>query len=229
MNLQFVSLRRVVPFALAILARPVIPLLPAQTGTTPAPYQFSAGFTALSNSFNGLPGAEQPLLGWNASAAFPAWRNLRFKIDVSAFRGTNLGATQSAYFILGGAQYEHSLGRKERVFAEALVGDGGFNRFWGPQGLPAATASFSELLGGGLDTALNPHLALRVEGGMQHTNLALIEKLSYSLPYHLAGLPNYFGRFSAGLVWTPRRGTAAFTRVGDEGRRSAPVATELIL
>ena len=228
MNIPWASVHRaILPAALAMFALPVLPPLHAQPETA-APYRISAGFDALTNSFTGRPGAQQPRAGWNASAAFPAWRNLRFKVDVSAFRGTNLGATESAYFILGGAQYEHSLGR-ERVFAEALVGDGGFNRFWGPEGHPGATASFAELLGGGLDTPLSPHLALRLEGGMQHTNLALIEKVSYSLPYHLAGLPNYFGRFSAGLVWTPRLGPAAVARGPAETRESERVASDLTL
>lgn len=35
-------------------------------------------------------------------------------------------------------------------------------------------------------------------------------------PYHLSGVPNYFGRLSAGLVWIPHPGCAI--------RRSAPAA-----
>ncbi|HSZ16127.1 MAG TPA: acyloxyacyl hydrolase [Terracidiphilus sp.] len=173
----------------------------AQTET--APYRFSGGYATLSNSFNGLPGAHQPLTGWDASAALPAWHNLRFKIDVSAFSGTNLNAQQHALFILGGAQYEYAI-RREHVFAQALVGDGGFNRFWGPNAAPGDTASFSELLGGGLDTPITRHFALRVEANLQHTNLALIQSLTYALPSHFAGQPNYLGRYGAGLVWTPR-------------------------
>jgi hypothetical protein len=57
-------------------------------------YQISGGFSCLSNTMNGVPGARQPLLGWDASLASPAWRNLRFKIDYSGFLGKNLGASQ---------------------------------------------------------------------------------------------------------------------------------------
>ena len=48
-------------------------------------YQISAGFSYLSNSVNGVPGARQPLAGWEASLASSAWRNLRFKIDYSGY------------------------------------------------------------------------------------------------------------------------------------------------
>jgi hypothetical protein len=203
----------------------IVSLLVAATAEseTPASYQLSAGFAAFSNSFNGLPGSRQPLIGWDASAAFPAWHNLRFKIDVSAFNGNDLSAQQHAFFILGGAQYEHAIGR-ERVFVQALFGDGGFNGYWGPTGLPGATASFSELLGGGLDTPVSRHLALRLED-MQHTDLALIEKVSYAYPYHLAGLPNYFGSYSAGLVWTPRLELAHNT---SDDHPPQPVQSELV-
>jgi hypothetical protein len=199
----------------------------AQSSET-APFRFSGGFAALSNSFNGLPGSRQPLTGWNASAVSPGWHNLRFKVDVSEFSGNNLGARQRALFILGGAQYEHPIGR-ERVFAEALFGDGGFNRFWGPNALPGGTASFSELLGGGLDTPVTRHLALRVEADLQHTNLALIERLGYSLPYHVAGLPNYFGHFSAGVVWTPRLEPKRSATDSSSHDASETVQNELIL
>jgi len=116
--------------SLAVLALPVIAAAQSEIS---APYRLFGGFAALSNSFNGLPGSRQPLTGWEASAAFPAWHNLRFKVDVSAFNGSNLSAQQHVFFIMGGAQYEHAIGR-ERVFADALFGDGGLNRFWGPNG-----------------------------------------------------------------------------------------------
>ena len=116
----------------------------AQSGVA-ATYQLSGGYSYLSNSYNGIPGARQQLNGWDASAAFPAWHNLRFKVDVSGYNGTNLGATQRSYFILGGAQYEHKLFR-ETLFAHALFGDGGFNRNWGPGTHRGSTASFATVL-----------------------------------------------------------------------------------
>jgi hypothetical protein len=167
------------------------------------PLELSSGFSYLSNSFNGVPNSRQPLLGWNASIAFPAWHNLRFKIDVSDYTGENLGAEQRGYFIMGGGQYERRLGR-ERVFAQALVGDGGLNRNWGAGGALGGTASFAELLGGGVDTPVNKHFAIRFEGGVQHTTFALIQSESNPVPYRIPGLPTYFGRISAGLVWIPR-------------------------
>ncbi|HEY6488643.1 MAG: acyloxyacyl hydrolase [Terracidiphilus sp.] len=206
--------------SLALLA---LPLAASAQSPETAPYRFSAGYAVLSNSFNGTPGAHQPLIGWDASVELPAWHNLRFKIDASAFSGANLGAQQNAFFILGGGQYQHAI-RRERVFAQALVGDGGFNRYWGPNALPGATASFSELLGGGLDTPITRHFALRVEADMQHTNLALIQRLTYALPYHFAGQPHYFGRYAASVVWTPRYEPV---RAG-AGNSSAPVQNELI-
>lgn len=173
-----------------------------------APYQITAGITRLSNSFNGVPGSRHPLDGWSASAAFPAWHGVRFKAAVFQFNGTNLGAPQHARFIMGGGQYEHYFGR-EGVFGEALFGDGGLNRNWGPGGTRGNTASFSTLLGGGLDTPLGRHFAIRVEGDFQWANFALVEPEPYNAPYEIPGLPNYFARISTGLLWLPRLGHPA--------------------
>jgi len=193
-----------------------------------APFQIYGGFSELTNSFNGLPGSHQPLNGWDAGVAFPAWHNLRFKIDVSGFNGTNLGAQQNAYFIMGGGQYERTFHR-ERFFAHALFGDGGFNRNWGPNGLPGDTASFSVLTGGGVDTPVGKHFAIRLEGDMQHTNLALIESEKDPVPYRVPGLPNYFGRFSTGIVWIPRLGNPVVLSSRPEGGyQKQPVESELI-
>jgi Lipid A 3-O-deacylase (PagL) len=181
-------------------------LLPAELGAqtqASAPFQIFGGWSYLSNSFNGVRGSRQPLVGWDAAVAFPAWHNLRFKIDVSGYDGTNLGAPQRAYFIMAGGQYEKRWGR-ERLFAQALVGDGGLNRNWGAGGIPGGIASFSTLLGGGVDTPFSGHFGIRFEGGFQHTTFALIQSVSNPVPYRIPGLPTYFGRFSAGLVWIPR-------------------------
>jgi hypothetical protein len=142
-------------------------------------YQISGGFSYLSNSINGVPGARQPLLGWEASlASKPAWRNLRFKIDYSGYLGNNLGAPQHPYFIAAGGQYDHRLG-KENLFAEALFGDCGLNGNWGPNKSPGSSASFAMLLGGGVDTPVSRHLAMRFEGGYQYTNFALYKSVTY--------------------------------------------------
>jgi hypothetical protein len=165
-----------------------------------ARYQLYGGYSLLSNSFNGVPGSRQPLNGWDASIAFPPWRSLRFKIDTSGYRGTNLGAQQSAFFIMGGGQYGWHFG-KEAVFVEGLAGDGGLNRYWGANQTPGETASFSTLVGGGLDTPLTRHFAFRVEGDYFWTNFALVQSVSTLIPYRIPGLPNNFGRISTGCVW----------------------------
>ena len=59
-----------------------------------ARFQVYGGYTFLSNSPNGLPGSRQPLNGWDATFAFRQWRFIRFKVDVSSCRGTNLGARE---------------------------------------------------------------------------------------------------------------------------------------
>jgi Lipid A 3-O-deacylase (PagL) len=186
-----------------IILSSCIPLTLASQSGTSAPYQISGGFNYFSNSFNGVPGYRHALSGWDAAVAFPAWRSLRFKIDVSGLNGTNNGAPQHVIFILAGGQYERFVHR-EGFYVQALLGDGRLNQNWGPGGSPGMTASFSTVIGGGLDTRLTRHFALRVEGDFQYANFALIQSTSYQAPYEIPGLPNYYGRFSSGIVWTPR-------------------------
>lgn len=144
---------------------------PAQSRDSSS-YQIAGGFSYFSNAINGVPGARQGLAGWQASMSTPAWRNLRFKLDYSAYTGSNLGAPQHPYFILAGWEYDYHL-RREKLFAEALVGDCGLNGNWAPNQAPGSSASFATLLGGGVDTPVSRHVAVRFEGGWQHTNFAL--------------------------------------------------------
>jgi len=192
-----------------------------------APYRIYGGITYFSNSFNGVHSLRSHLIGWDSAISFPAWRGLRFKIDVSGTTGENHGAQQHALFILGGGEYEHRVWR-ERVFAHALFGDAGLNRYWGPKGLPGETASFAVLLGGGLDTPISRHFSVRAEGDMQHTNLALVQTVRDPFPYRVPGLPNFMGRFSTGLVWTPRLGSPASALVHESGAARSPTESELI-
>ena len=178
------------------------PLALAAQSAGPPPYEIFAGYSYLSNSFNGVPGSRQGLNGEDASLALPAWHGLRVKIDVTRFSGTNLGAKQDALFILGGGQYERTF-QRERWFVEALFGDVGMNRYWGPNAHPGNTATFATVLGGGLDTPLNRHFAIRVQGDYRFSNLALIQSTSYTQPYRIPGLPQNFASVTAGLVWTP--------------------------
>jgi hypothetical protein len=184
------------------------PLALAAQSAGPPPYQIFAGYSLLSNSFNGVPAERQTLNGEDASVALPGWHGLRVKIDVSHYSGTNLGAKQQALYIMGGGQYERTFHR-ERWFVEALFGDVGMNRYWGPNGQPGMTASFVTQLGGGLDTPLNRHFAIRVQGDYRFSNLALIQSTSYTQPYRIPGLPQNFGSVSTGLVWMPRASSAA--------------------
>jgi hypothetical protein len=193
-----------------------------------APFQLSGGYSYLSNSFNGVPGSRQPLQGWDAAVAFPAWHNLRFKIDVSDYSGSNLGAPQHSFFIMGGGQYERTW-RRERFFVQALVGDGGLNRDWGAGGAPGGTASFSTLLGGGADTPIGKHFGIRFEGGFQHTTFALIRSEANPVPYRIPGLPTYFGRFSTGLVWTPRLASSKRKVLSQSDSTKTPPESELAI
>ena len=196
---------------------------------TQPPMQIYAGYSWLANSFNGLPGQQKALNGWNGGIAFQPWHHLRFKVDFSMFRGINAGAPQHAYFIMGGWQYEATIHR-ERLYTEALVGEGGINGNWfiGDatgylHGDSGSTASLAEFLGGGIDTPISHHAAIRIEGGVQHSGFAPIYPEPRPLPYHLDGIPNYFGRFSVGMVWLPRLGSA----VRPEASHT-PVESEII-
>lgn len=202
----------------------------AQTQAS-APLQVYGGYSWLSNSFNGVPGHRQALSGWNAGAAFPQWHHLRFRLDYSMYRGMNRGDPQHPFFIMGGAQYEAMMHR-ERFYAVALLGEGGLNGTWFStnssiykNGNSGMIASLAEFLGGGIDTPLGAHTALRVEGGTLHTNFDPIEPLPSGRPYHLAGVPNYFGRLSAGLVWIPRPASAIRAAAGTS---AAPAESEII-
>ncbi len=215
---------RVIPVAAFLL----LPLASdAQFDTSP-PCQIYGALSYLSNSFNGTPGAHEPLTGWDAGATFPWFHRLRFVVDVSGYRGNNLGAPQDAVFIMAGGQYERRIGR-EGLFVKALVGDGRINNNWGANGGLGGNASFSTFLGGGLDTPLSHQFGLRVEGGFQHTDFALLESAADPVPYRIQGLPNYFGRISAGLTWTPRPGPPyENTESGGHRPSREPVESELI-
>jgi len=164
----------------------------------PPRYQLYGGYSFLSNSLNGVPGSHHPLNGFDASVAFVSWHNLRFKVDTSGYSGTNLGAPQHPYFILGGGQYTWSIGR-ESIFGEAMIGTAGANKTWPANSALGQTASFASLMGGGLDTALTPHIAFRVSGGYQYSYFAL-EVPRFLTPYRIPGLPTNFFRVSSGLV-----------------------------
>jgi hypothetical protein len=212
------------PLLLTLMAMPVA--LAAQSPSSLPPYELSAGFAYFSNSFNGVPGAHNSMMGGQAAVGFPAWHNIRFKFDVSGFTGTNLGASQAGYTILGGGEYEHSLGR-ERVFGQALFGETGLNRYWGPNGLPGSTASFTVLLGGGVDTPVSKHFAVRVEADVEHTNFYLVQSVKIPIPYRIPDMPNFFGRYSAGLVWTPRLASSNFVSGPASVYNREPVESEL--
>lgn len=177
-----------------------LPLCAQTQKEAPANYQLFAGYSLLSNSLNGVAGSHQPLNGWDGSLAFPAWRGLRFKVDTTGYRGTNLNAPQHLFFIMGGAEYGHRFGR-ERLFVEGLAGTGGANRYWAANQTPGQTASFAAFLGGGVDTPITRRFAWRVDGGYQYSYFQLIQSLATLIPVYNTNLPTNFGRFSTGLVW----------------------------
>jgi hypothetical protein len=207
---------------LLVLLFPCLPLWVGEAQTAAAPYQLSGSLNALSNSFNGVPGSRQPLLGWNVSAAFPAWHNLRFVVDYTSFQGSNLGSPQHAQFPTAGAQYSHRIGR-ETIFGKMLFGEGWLNKNWAANGAIWTLASFTMYAGGGIDTPLSRHFSLRVEGGLQYTNFALETSLTSDFPdYRIPGLPNNFARVSMGLVWAPRLAppASALTRLSSPPPKS---------
>jgi hypothetical protein len=181
-----------------------LPLGTVEAQTATAPYQLSGSLNALSNSFNGVPGSRQPLLGWNGEVAFPAWHHLRFVLDYTDYQGTNLGSPQHGQFPMAGGQYSHRIGRAS-LFGTMLFGEGWLNRNWAANGAIGTLASFTLYGGGGIDTPLDRHFSLRVEGGVQHTNFALQINRTSDYPYYrIPGLPDNFARFSTGIVWAPR-------------------------
>jgi len=193
----------------------------AEPPRQPPPFQIYIGYTRLSNSFNGVPGSHQPLDGMYAGVAFPEWHHLRIKVDYSQYRGSNLGAPQNGFFLMSGGQYGGTFHR-ERFYVEALVGEGALNGRWFKSdstgylnGNTGMLASFTEFIGGGIDTPISRHAAFRVEGGMQHSNFDPVNPMgngaSGAAAYHLDGIPNYFGRISAGVVWIPRLGAMVAT------------------
>ena len=199
----------------------------------PPPIQIYVGYSGLSNSFNGAPGFHEPLNGVYAGVAFPEWHHLRIKLDYSLYRGNNLGDPQNAFFIMSGGQYGGTFHR-ERFYVEALAGEGAVNGTWFStantgfkNGNTGTIASFAEFLGGGIDTPISSHTAFRIEGGMQHSNFDPITPIGKgAVPYHLAGIPDYFGRISAGVVWIPRLGSEIVLPSQTAPRR--PVETEVV-
>jgi hypothetical protein len=167
----------------------------------PEHYQLYGGYAYQSNSFNGVPGHRQSLNGWEASFAFPQmWHELRFKVDTTQYRGNNYGAAQNGYYILGGFQYSHKFG-PETLYGEVMAGDIGINQDWGPNAHIGKTASFTTVMGGGVDTPINHKFAIRVGGDWVYENFALIVSKSNSTAYRVPGFPNFFGKVNAGMVW----------------------------
>jgi Lipid A 3-O-deacylase (PagL) len=196
-----------IPLLFILILCLLVSVAEAQTAT--APYQLSGSFSALSNSFNGVPGSRQPMLGWDGNAAFPAWHNLRFVLDYADYRSTNLGSPQHARFTTAGGEYGHSIGR-ETIFGKVLFGEANLNKNWAANNAIGTLASFTLYAGGGVDRPINQHFSLRVEGGVQYTNFALETSRKSIFPYYrIPGLPTNFGRFSMGVVWAPRLAHAA--------------------
>jgi len=165
-------------------------------------YQLFGGYSYLSNSLNGVSGSHQPLNGYEVAFAIHPWHDLRFKLNTFQYLGTNLGGREHPYFIMGGGQYGRNLGR-ESLFVEALFGEAGVNQDWGANKTIGPTASIAAIVGGGADTPISPHFAIRVEGDylyMYFKQAASRIPLS-GVPTYVPGQPTNFGRISTGIVW----------------------------
>jgi hypothetical protein len=204
-----------------------LPLWVAEAQTATAPYQISGSFSALTNSFNGVPGSRQPMLGWDGNVAFPAWHNLRFVLDFADYRSTNLGAPQDGRFTTAGGLYSHRIGR-ENIFGKMLFGEANLNKNWAANQAIGTLASFTLYAGGGVDHPINQHFSLRLEGGLQHTNFALETSTKSIFPYYrIPGLPSDFGRFSMGIVWAPRLAQPASAVAVSSTTPAAPPESEI--
>ena len=165
----------------------------------PVRYEIFGGYSYLSNSLNGVTGSHHGLNGWDSSIAFSQWHNIRFKVDFAGYHGTNLGTPQTTYSIMGGAQFSKRIGR-ETLFADGLAGDAGANLNWPGVKLTGQTVSFASFVGGGLDTPVSRHIAVRVDGGYQYSYF-LPNNIKTLITYKIPGLPRNFGRISTGLVF----------------------------
>lgn len=172
--------------------------------TQPFFYKVTGGYSLLSNSPNGVKGARQPLSGFEASLGMFFWRGWDLKADVTRYQGTNLNAQEHLLFLLGGGEYEKHL-RREGVFGEALLGAVNANRNWMQNGQPGQTTSLACILGGGLDTPIRNRVSFRLKGDFLYANLhpalAQMNTPAPVYPVVVHGLPNFYGRFTAGVVW----------------------------
>ena len=169
-------------------------------------YELYGGYSLLSNSPNGVKGARQPLNGFEAELAMLRWHGLRFKVATSDYRGTNLNAQEHLLFLTGGGEYDHRVGSREVGFLEGLMGNVAMNKNWMANGAAGQTASFLGIAGGGLDTSIGHNLAIRVKGDFLYMNLhpgiAALPSPAPIYPNGVHGLPNFYARMGAGLVWS---------------------------
>lgn len=169
-------------------------------------YELYGGYSLLSNSPNGVKGARQPLNGFEAELAMLRWHGVRFKVATSDYRGTNLNAQEHLLFLTGGGEYDRRAGSREVGFLEGLMGNVAMNKNWMQNGEAGQTASFLGIFGGGLDTPIGHDLAIRVKGDALYMNLhpgvAALPSPAPIYPNGVHGLPNFYVRMGAGLVWS---------------------------
>ena len=175
-----------------------LPLWVGEAQTATAPHQLSGGFSALSNSFNGVPGCGSRCSAGTRLPPSPHGIISASLLDYANYQGTNLGLPQHGHFATAGSQYSHRIGR-ESIFGKMLFGEGWLNKDWAANGAAGTLASFTIYAGGGIDTPLARHFSLRVEGGVEHTNFALkINSTSLFPDYRIPGLPSNFARLLHG-------------------------------
>ena len=182
-----------------IVASSILPI----SAQEKAPIEIFAGGSYLSNSVNGTPGHRQGLPGYEVAMETTDWRHIRFQFDFSQFFGSNQNASQNATFYMGGPFYSRNLGH-ERIFVHALFGELGLNHNWGADKHLASTAAFTEIVGGGFDTPLSRHIALRVQGDLVHANPKELISTKNPTPLLVPGLPENYARLTAGIVYRPK-------------------------
>ena len=148
------------------------------------------GYSHISNSFleHDSSSFKQGMNGFDIGVGVRLWRGLGVKADVIGYRGDWVSLPQNATFFFGGVVYSVPIGR-ETVFAEAMLGTGHLDS----NGLGVSFSSTPYLLGGGVDSRVIRHLAIRVEGGILHVNTT-------SSSDQIHGMPSSYGQLSTGLV-----------------------------
>ncbi len=195
------SLRRSLLALIPALALTTSTCLRAQNNRKPETIanpraEIYAGYSFFTGSLNHSsqpPVSNTVLNGFDAALNAEAYRGLSAEVEMFGEYGTNDSHPQHPTVLLAGPQYTHHLGRRT-VFVHGLGGFTHLNSDAIGTGLASNYALALEA-GGGMDTPLSPHVALRIEADMVHTHFNASDS-------QIQGLPSIFGKFTSGLVFT---------------------------